>query len=218
MSDTVGDIDQSSVVFLGAFDVTKMHPNEEIIQDILTPADADHLRVTFLLPRDVIEFETQFLIVHVDRTRCSIQSRPSAPVPEKVIDFAAALLPEVDVMVTAMGINRDLHFPVRDPAKYKGLRDKLINQNVLGSVLNDVLVRALIVESKRHDSDAGNIVTRVEASVLIPQGLFIQVNDHTEFLPPRPGSSFETSTIFEKWSRSVDYSTKVVDSIRGLTK
>jgi hypothetical protein len=217
MPDAIDDVDQASIVLLGRFDAGRLHPNDTIMQELLTPADTEVLRVTLLLPGEVIEFQTQFLVIHADGNRLSITSQISAPIPQKVRDFMAELLLSINMPVTAMGINRDIHFPVRSAEKFVAIRDQLIKRDSLEGVLKNGLIRSLLFESDRYDAEEGKIYTRIEPSMIIRQGVFIQVNDHISF-PSTKLTNDLSSSLFEKWTAAIDNAQAIVSKVRSLTE
>jgi hypothetical protein len=217
MSGDIEDIDQVSIVLLGMFEPERLHPNETVMQDLLTPGDIEHLRVTVLLPKEIIEFQTQFFVMHVSHGRLSVQSKLSAPIPQKVRDFAVDLLSEIQVPITAMGINRDLHFRVRSADKYKAVRDELLNHDNLDDVLKNGLIRSLLLESDRYDTDIGKIFTRIEPSVALIPGMFIQVNDHATFGGGTTSHAVSQS-LSDRWTRASENANLIVAKMRSLTE
>jgi hypothetical protein len=181
MPSDADEFDQSAVVLLGRFQVADMNPRELLRKEILTPADAEQLRVTTLLPNDLLAFETQFLGVTVEQNKLTVTTRPSAPIPEKARDFVTMVLADQEGSMLALGINRDVHFHVKRAESYLALRDKLIQLAPWGSVLRNPLLKGLVLQSERYDGHAGQINVRIEPSVLITQGVFVAVNDRKCF-------------------------------------
>jgi hypothetical protein len=210
------DVDQFSIVLIGHFQVPRFHPHESAVMDALTDSDIEQLHVTMLLPNDVVAFETQFLSVVVEQGKISVSSKLSAPIPEKARDFIAALIAGLDMPTTALGINRDFHFPIESADKFRNLRDEFIQKDRFHSIMKNPLVRALVMQSDRYDTRAGRIVTRIEPSLIITQGLFIQVNDHFD-LPSGTTAMEVADNLAGMCNSASENANSIISHIRSLT-
>ncbi len=111
--------------------------------------------------------------------------------------------------VTLMGINRDVHFRMDSPDAWHELGHRLVPPDNWSSFLNKPGMRAVVIQGLRPDDRAGNIFIRVEPSVRVHPGVYIQQNDHFELGDASDDASLALDTLKREWSASLDRAEEV---------
>lgn len=182
----------------------------------LLNAEFDHLfedLMTFRLPWMQVTFETERLIVG---------TVPSSPQPEPIRDFVVSLLRSIEKpSVKAVGINRNLHFPVSDEDVWHKVGHKLApKEGLWDRVVDTPGVEAISVSGLRRDGRNGKMTIRVEPSRRLSFGIYVNVNDHFVADQPSPEGSIRwlTDLLESSWVESEKRANEVFGMIEGISK
>lgn len=175
-------LDGSSIVLIGSFNPRIFQPFWFSSQGLIRPEEAEKAEIGVVHPE----------ITAVTMGGVSIQvasDRFVATTTQEPIVMRDLVLGTFQVLehspVTAMGMNRDLHFVLDAEADWHRLGDTLAPKSVWNEVLSNSTRRtgliSLTIEGLRSDSRAKFNRIKVEPSNrATPFGVYIQVNEHHE--------------------------------------
>ena len=183
------EIDAVSVVLIGDFNPTIFTPAWFALYGFLPKAvvSGADLKVAH---KDVTEFEADWLRFHVDAQRCSFQTVQAPHV--RVCDLAVRVFGEqlTHTPIKALGINREIHFQVRDMRERDLIGRRLAPvepwgpwKNALGldGAHGGMTSLTMSQVSPEGRESGGRVNVTVEPSVRIGQGrsgVYVRVNDH----------------------------------------
>jgi hypothetical protein len=86
------------------------------------------------------------------------------------------LIPEPQLGV--LGINHDVHFGVASPAAWHATGDALVPKEIWEDLVEFPGTASVIIQGQRPGKYAGFVQITVQPSSQMPQGVFVQYNDH----------------------------------------
>jgi hypothetical protein len=112
--------------------------------------------------------------------KLTAQSTLQNPVGEPVRDFVFGFCATLPVkQFTSAGINHDTHFAVSSPEIWHSVGHTLApKETVWAKVLKEPGMLSLAIQGKREDDLLGHINVKVEPSIRITPGIYVNVNDH----------------------------------------
>jgi len=125
-----------------------------------------------------------------------------------------------------MGINRHAHIKLESVDKWHYLGDILAPKDHWKKILHDEagerdtgLQSLTVRKSKRPDGLLGYVQVKVEPSSRVPNGVFVEVNDHFEISAKDPLGCEEILEILENnYSMSMPRSDEIIDSLIDIAK
>lgn len=83
--------------------------------------------------------------------------------------------------ITALGINRIVHYITDSVDKWHAIGHKLVPKDeIWNGLLQEPGTRSVTIQGKHPKDQPGSINVRVEPSLRFPNGIYIDVNDHYE--------------------------------------
>ena len=177
------EISGASIVLLGNLNPLIFRPSWFEKRGILKPGEVEAAEIE-VVHREFVSFTLPWLSIAVDARsfRAVSVQEPHNQVHDFVLNCFARL-PETPV--TAMGINRDIHFPLPDADRLHRMGDALAPKELWGSFVwgqdggRQGGMRSVVMEqSPRKDGRPGHLRVKVEPSTRLPTGVFVQVNSH----------------------------------------
>jgi hypothetical protein len=227
------DISGASIILLGSFNPRIFNPDWLVQKGVLGREEGAATEIE-VIHRDVSAFKSDWFSVNVFPDRFQIQGtvEPLVRVRDFVVKVFGQYLPETPV--TKLGINRQVHFSVRDFAVRDAIGERLAPKEAWGEWGPQISGRSRIGEEgypKRHggmlslsmvqrdvpDRDAGHIQVKVEPSTQLACGIFLEINDHYEAKPEATAGASAMVAVAEKsWDESIKRSEWIVDQIMKL--
>ena len=183
------EISGVSVVLVGSFNPAIFTPAWFTLHEILPKGveESAHLQVVH---NHLVEFSTEWLRLHVttDRFQAETQQDPHVRVCDFVIRVFKEFLPHTPI--SALGINRMVHFPARNPAARDRVGRTLAPVEPWGECAemleldgnqNGMVSLTMRQYQPEGRPPGGQINVKVEPSARIGNGrvgIFIEVNDH----------------------------------------
>ncbi len=127
--------------------------------------------------------------------------------------------------IAAIGINTHFHFDMESRDRWDSVGTILVPRSNWDTVLSKPGMRGVAIEAQRTDERIGSINVRVEPSVSIPTGVFVEINDHVQFkesepgkLPeaPEDGAQRAVEVLKDNWDNSYLLAHEVIDHIVEL--
>jgi hypothetical protein len=168
--------DSISIVLIGKFQPLQVTPRWLRQMDLIGAEDFDSYTVEIISPgATIVSFGSIRLQVGPE----NLQILAGAPAEVEVArDLAAGiLLSSDDLSISAMGINRMVHFKA-DLKEYHAIGDALTPKNQWNGVLNLPGMQSLAMTGIRDDGHGGSINVVIQPSAVLKPGVFVSVNDH----------------------------------------
>jgi hypothetical protein len=118
-----------------------------------------------------------------------------------------------------MGLNRDFHYELGSEAERDEVGHRLAPQKDWVGVIDRPGLFSLTMQGQRPDPLAGYIRVKVEPSVRVANGVFVEVNDHYELASEgelSPGTGDAVRILTERWANSMQKSLTIAQRIAGL--
>ncbi|MGE3343810.1 MAG: hypothetical protein AB7L71_10265 [Vicinamibacterales bacterium] len=181
MTDWTPEISGSSVVLRGAINPAIFQPAWFSRENLMSREEADSAKLG-IISEQLAQFETESFVVQVTPDRFQVNSKPNTHfmlLKDLVIGTFHVL---EHVPVTAMGINREMHFRVPDLDSWHRLGDKLAPKEAWNAVLGGRPgLATLEILAARDDSADTKVRVRVQPSVRVtPYGAYFNINEHYE--------------------------------------
>jgi hypothetical protein len=206
------EISSSIVVLLGNFNPKIFQPEWFARQQLISNAEAEAADVKIILPQ-ISHFETDRFGIQVTTDRFSAYTPPSAsaaPLRDLVQGTFYVL---EHTPVTAMGLNRQMHFPMGSVAQWHSLGDKLAPKDGWSGVLpGRTGLLSMWVQSENDTLPGALFRAKVEPSTTIQNGVFFEINEH---YPAPPTDSLKTliKILNERWEESQAYAEQIANHI-----
>ena len=183
------EIAAATIVLVGNFNPLIFRPDWFVQKDILAKEEVEAAvkdETIRIIHPEIVEFQVPTFRITVERTRFVAMTllEPLVGVFDLVYSAFRAL-PETPV--SALGINREAHYPLVSQERWHALGDLLAPKDHWDILLqndNEVRMgglRTLVMErSQRQDGRAGSVQVKIEPSLKIENGVFVFVNDHYE--------------------------------------
>jgi hypothetical protein len=131
-----------------------------------------------------------------------------------------------DTPISKIGINRRAHIKLESADKWHSLGDILAPKEHWKKILNEEsgerqigLLSLTIQRSKRPDGLLGHLQVKVEPSVPVSNGVFVEVNDHYEIPTKDPLGCEEILEILSNnFAKSIPRSEEMIDSLIDIVK
>lgn len=172
-------LEDASAVLLGQFNPAIFHPLWFANQNLLSEAEtrtAD-LRLTH---SELSAFRAGWLTIEVTQSSFKAQTTSAAHFV-MLRDLVVGTFQVLEhTPVTAVGINRRMHFRVADEQVWHAFGHTLAPKALWSEVLTDAGLLTMTIQGKRPGSSATYARARVEPSRAVHPGIFIDVNEHYE--------------------------------------
>ncbi len=204
-----------NIVLVGNFNPSIFQPVWFASEDLIRRGEADAAKIEIIHP-DLAIFDIEGYRIEVNQIRFSI-STTQAPYFEVIRDLTLGTFRSLKhTPISMMGINFLAHFKIDSEEKWHEIGHILAPKPPWGDALDSPGLRSLTMEeSKRRDGRAGHLRVKVEPSVKIIPGIYLDINDH--FQKPsgsKTTGSEEIMTILDNsWEASLERSDKIIRTL-----
>lgn len=167
------------IVMRGRFNPAPFQPSWFAEQQLLRQDEVANPRL-HVFHAAVVGFSIAWLSVHVERDRFQISTSEEAYL-EPLRDIALGILEiveEIDPLL--LGINRIGHYSLENRRQLDHIGYRIAPKEPWDDLLESEGLSSGTIQGKRPDDHKGYIRVKVEPSVKVPGGVFIDVNDHYE--------------------------------------
>ena len=102
--------------------------------------------------------------------------------------------------ISALGINYSCHYRLEDAAQWMYISDELAPKTRWAELLDKPVLRSLTMGSPRATGPKGHVQIRVEPSVRIGNGVFIDINNHYDLSHEELGCRAMVNVLSNHWS------------------
>jgi hypothetical protein len=204
-----------SIVLLGHFTPVIFQPLWFSTQNLLSKSEAEAAQVELIHPRATI-FSANWLQVNVieDRFQAATAQVPYFEMLRDLVSGAFQVLNQTPVQ--ALGINCDFHFPLGSEERWHGFGHKVAPKELWSKTLKSPGLLSLTMTSLRSDEYEGHIQVRVEPSIRVRFGVYINVNDHYQLAKAQEiqaGTAGVVSILASKWQESMDRAHSIIKGV-----
>jgi hypothetical protein len=172
------EISGATIVLVGSFNPAIFHPEWFAKNELLPQREADNAELNVVHPQ-LSQFETERFSFQITAERFQAMAKPntiSASLRDLVLGTFYIL---EHTPVQAMGMNRVLHFAMGSEEAWHKLGDKLVPKEPWNSILEGRPgMRNLDVLTIRDSPKGSSLMVKVQPSVVIPHGVYFEINDH----------------------------------------
>ena len=208
-------ISGNSLVLIGRFDPSSVQPKNLFRQGILRDNDLASMVIDLAIP-EAFAMTLDWIVFGVEKERFTAGTQIAAPFFEPVRDFVLNVIEEMtECEISAFGINLDTHFAMSNIVEWNAIGDILVPKDTLWRKLSPKPgMLSLSTQLSRYDNNAGFTRVRVEPSLKVPNGIYVQVNDHYE-LKKKSASDF-TTLLEGVWDDSLRQTDNIIKQVRAL--
>ncbi len=229
-------LDRLDVVVRGSFNPAILSPAWLFGQGLIGAADFERAEVD-LITRDLAVFRTAWLACHATPDTLQFWTEDSVEF-ERVRDVAVGTLRALPhTPVSALGINRSVHFPIRTLEKWHAIGDAVVPKEPWEGVLQAPGTRSVTLWGVRPDDYTGRVQVQFEPSFRVAQAIFLSINDHYQLgraardsVPSTRDAAWQQTyeedarldaakfdvaleVLLENWSTSVAQSKEIVERV-----
>ena len=176
------EINGASIGILGSFNPTIFQPEWFLRQKLLPQTEVEAAKIIVLVPQ-VCDFETERFRVQVTPDRFTAISKPSTN-PTTLRDLVSGTFFVLEhTPVTAIGLNRHMHFPLETEEQWHRLGERLAPKEGWNGILKTGRpgMRSLTIEvllDAPERPDCPRLWIKVEPSGQVKNGAFFETNEH----------------------------------------
>lgn len=214
------EIENASVVMLGSFNPTIFQPRWLGTQQLIRPEEAENAQIA-TIQAEVTDFLTEWFQMQVLQNRFMVASTdPRHYGPLR--DLAAAIfaiLPHTPI--SRLGMNRAYHFKMPSTESWHAIGHKLAHKDLWNPIMDAPGLRSMMMQGRRKQANVGLLHIRIEPSVRIEHGLFVEVNE--EFKSPADeaqteGAQWIPGCLAEHWDAIMNYAEDAAEHLLSLVK
>jgi hypothetical protein len=212
------EIDGATLVLLGSFNPAIFQPAWFKSSDLLSGPEADDAEVKIIHPA-IAEFSTDWLQLSVIRDRFALHTKSAAHF-EQIQDLAVGVFHLLEhTPVTAMGLNRDMHFRIENEERWHALGDRLAPKDIWSEKLRGIGtrdkpgLRSMTVMGYPPEKTNCLINVRVEPSANIRPGLYVGCNRHYKIDDFQNSLKALMDELAAAWVESLEYALEIARTI-----
>jgi len=206
------EIHGMSIVLLGDFNPKIFQPAWFAAEGLIRSVEAENAEIEIIHP-EIVSFKLDWLIFRATRDRCSFATvqEPSFETMRDLCISTFEILTHTPI--NKMGLNNDTHFKMRTTDEWHSLGHKLAPKDLWKDTFLNPGLRSLTIEGRRDDNFKGYIRVKVEPSVRIDPGVYIQVNDHYETNTDTIGCGAIINILRTCWKNSKERAINIINKI-----
>jgi hypothetical protein len=214
MSPAVRKISGSAIVVLGSFNPSIFQPAWFAAEGLITSGEAEAAEIR-IVHRELTVFGTEYWDLECTTDRFVVASDRS-PTTEILRDLAVGVFTLLThTPMHAVGLNHSEHWELGNEDAVHALGFRLVPRENWTSVLEQPAMQTLTVQGNRPDDFQGYIRVRIEPSIQVHNGVFLDVNDHLEFASPKDveGANKLVKILSTEWNNSRDRASAIIEGV-----
>ena len=229
--------DNASIVLLGSFNPRIFQPAWFARNKMIGDKEADQPANLFQLKEQVVAFRVNMFELNVQPNRfviTSLDDHPAEHIKDLVISCFGKYLPHTPV--TAIGINRNVHFDTGDFEVRDRVGSRLAPKDAWGDWGKEIqgaygepihgrggmLSITMLQQNLQLDRCNVSVQAKVELSSRIENntGIFIGINNHFELSEDQSiqDAALAVGTLETNWETSMSRASMIADQIMALTE
>jgi hypothetical protein len=208
------EADKPNIVVVGTFAPAMFQPYWFSSFGLLQQGEAEEAQVK-VIHNDVTIFETEWLRLHADQTHFRAAAR-QAGYEELLRDLVVGTLRLIEsTPITAVGLNRELHFRAGDSDIWHAVGHHLAPKAAWAKMDSPGMLR-LDIQGLRPNASSRYVNARVEPSNLVKPGVAFVTNEHFAW-DSKPGPPVTATTaitaIEENWEHALVFAKDLSKSV-----
>ena len=197
------EIEGANIVLIGTFEPAVLQPEWFATQGLISHEET-YVATIQMNRQDSVAFTTDLFEVKAKRDQLLVGTT-HGPSFERLTDVVSGVLALLQPDIAKVGINRDTHFALPTVEAWREIARRLAPPDSWDLLLPNPGMRSLAIQGSRPDREPGAVLVRVEPSVRVRPGIYIQVNDHFEVseTPSPEGRAEAARLVVETWGRSM---------------
>jgi hypothetical protein len=224
------EIDKANIVFIGDFNPRIFRADWFEAHGLLPEEEVASAEIEIVHP-DLSRFSTDWLVIQVERHRFLAEtlSNPQIRLADLVVRLFGEFLSHTPVGL--VGINRIVHFAVKDLDMRDRIGERLAPQDAWGEWANRIkgtperhggMQSITMQQVLLDDREDGYIRAKVEPSTISKSrfGVCVDINDHYAIGDPSEATDCEkaVSIISDRFESSMKRSAWIVDQVMALAR
>lgn len=225
MSDQTPQISSSSIVLAGSFNPRIFQPEWFARQGLMSKEQVEAAEIRVIVP-EVAHFETEQVVIQVTQERFIASSNPNAnAVPLRDLVQGTFFILE-HTPITAMGLNRHMHFPLESEEMWHQVGDKLAPKDPWNDILEGSAgMQSLFITTARGTNPGGwhekehpgsKYTVRIEPSTRIKFGVYFETNEHYPAPKDEPLNAL-MGILSGRWEESQTHALRIANHILDRT-
>jgi hypothetical protein len=210
-------VEAASIVMVGSFNPAIFQPAWLSKQQLIRPEEADDAKIA-LIQAEAAAFSTEWFQLQVlpDRFQLSCTDpRQYGPLRDLAIAIFA-ILPHTPVK--ALGLNRHFHFEMPTLESWHAVGHCLAPKEPWELVLDNPGMRSITMEGQRPGTTGGLVKVRVEPSIQVKPGVFVEVNEEFRVTEGDEGARWAGQRTADHWDTMLAFAEVVAEHLLGLEK
>ncbi len=204
------EITGASIVLLGSFNPAIFHPVWFQSHDLIRPQEAELAKLEITHP-EVSSFSTDWFKVSVFTNRFAIETADAhhfEPLRDLVLGIFRLL---EHTPVSKMGLNRQMHIKMPSIEKWHGFGHVIAPKKPWQKIMKEPGLVSLVMHDKR-ENPPGFIRVKVEPSVKVQPGIYIQINNHYDG-KEKEGLQELMEILKTSWGEILDNSERIAETL-----
>ena len=221
MAERIPEVSGSFIVLLGSFNPVIFQPEWFARQGLMPKEQAEASKIRIIVP-EFSQFETEQIMMQVTQDRFVASSKPNAnPAPLRDLVQGTFFLLE-HTPVKAMGLNRQMHFPLGSEEAWHQVGDKLAPKDPWNDIHEGSAgLQSLWITTARgsniggwreKDHPGARYTVRVEPSTQVKFGVYFETNEHYPAPENEPLVGL-LKILSERWDESQSHASRIANYI-----
>lgn len=218
MADQAPEIESASIVLVGSFNPAILHPEWLAHKSLIRPEEAEQAEVE-VVSRQLTVVRLSWFELQVLEDRFSATATDPAhfqTLQECVLGIFSLL---EFTPISAMGLNRQMHFRMRKPENWASLENALAPKKPWAGILpgrrdGAPTLQTLSLNGNRDGSNAQSLIVKIEPSSRVQSGVYMATNEHFEF-PDANSTSKPMNMLSQHWLEALAYSQHLANKLIG---
>jgi hypothetical protein len=208
------EIEGVGIVLVGSFNPQIFQPAWFAAEGLIREEEAQAAKIE-LIHRQITLFSLDWLHLRVTDEQFAATTTQSAfyePLRDLVLGTFRLLR---HTPIRMMGLNRDAHFRMSSEDAWHAFGHRLAPKEPWAGILKEPGMRSLTMEGLRPDNLKGYIRVRVEPSVRVHPGVFVNINDHYQAkdIELARGCDEIVDILDSEWKTALDRASEIVSSL-----
>lgn len=208
--------DATNITLVGSFSPRILHPAWFVRHDLL-PSEAESGSTIQVVSNDFTSFETEWFALECAPQRLTFHTK-STPVIEAVRDLVVGVLKVLDsTIVEKIGLNTLAHYALEGETAWNRFGHRLVPKDeIWAPILERPGMRTVVVQGVRPDAHRGHVLVKVEPSVHVKSGVYIETND--EYVAPddTETAKWACDILSDEWDASRNRASKIRVHLLGV--
>lgn len=176
-------IEGGAIVLVGSFNPAILQPQWLASMDLIRREEADSATLQVISPQ-VTSFSLPWLALQVLEDRFQVESTDPAH-HLHLLQLVEGVFEKLEhTPFSKMGIIRRVHYPLHSEDDWHALGDRLAPKDLWRGIISSPIrkgtpgLRTLVIEGSREGSSAAWMRVKIEPSVRLRHGVYIEVYEH----------------------------------------